>query len=108
MRKQMVFLIGVLLIAPLFLVSIPDRDAPALHEVANSDHAALETRFNESEIVLANRLVNSAGKGGSWLLTARKDDNGEAGDAETEEEEKGDKGGGTPGFDRLWDVTCCG
>ncbi len=51
MRKQMVFLIGVLLIAPLFLVSIPDRDAPALHEVANSDHAALETRFNESEIV---------------------------------------------------------
>lgn len=102
-----VFLVA-LSVAALFSFLIPDGGTSLQRKANSYDEAALAELSNAPlEILQASGGVDPGGRGRPWLLAAKEDDDGDgqAGDAEKEEED--DKGGGNPGFDRHWDVTCC-
>ncbi|MBI4965374.1 MAG: hypothetical protein HY913_19010 [Desulfomonile tiedjei] len=107
MQNQVKFLLGVLLITALSLFLISDRGTSGPQNITSYDKAALQGRYHESEIVLPNGVLNPDGSG-NWLLVAKKDDDNNGREAEEDEEEKDAKDSDAGGFDRRWDVACCG
>lgn len=113
MRNKVKSLFVVFSVAVLFSSLTPACGASGQQDVTSHDDAAFDKLFNEeAHILLPNAGGNPAGGGSPWLLATKKDDNdkngaGQSGDAQENEEEEDDEDGDT-GFDRLWDVTCCG
>jgi hypothetical protein len=106
MRNQVKFLFVVFSMAAFSSFWNADRGTSGQQKATSYDEAALAELFNEETAIFhPNAGGNPSCSGTSWLLAAKKDDDG---DAEDDKEEKDDKGGGSTGFDRLWDVTCCG
>jgi hypothetical protein len=110
MRNHVEFLLVVLSVAALSLFLIPDRGTSLQKNVTSYDDVALAELFNKgTAIFLPNAGGNPSGIGTSWVFAAKKHDDGTNGhEGDEEGEEKDDKGGGGGGFDRLWEVVCCG
>lgn len=103
-----------LTVAMFLSFATPGRGTLDQPDLTGFDRAVFSDSFDDlPKAVLSFLGEPTVGSGTTCLLAANKDANGKNGDKKgndkaEEEEEEDDNGGEDSGFDRLWDVTCCG